>query len=325
MKRRYRLRQFLACIAALTIGAAAPASTQTRRIDSGTASMGNLAFYWHTDLNPPTPPLSSSFGTAYDTTQSTNQVHRMLIDRAKRVYFGYTVQIDGLTERSTFRLTFQPLSLTPELRQRLGDDAASWKALPVGRFPAPNTIRSGEVLELSLLSNDAWGQKVTEYVTVEEARPRPQGFQALGPTPRDFTFAPGTARDFRITDAALRLRDPRIFINGRFDSASARTFGEHSGAVAWIYLPQRGRFLLSLVPNPKNGFQRAGEIRGSSVRFTVGPDVFSVNSDGPIAPGTSPYNVYVLHQPRWKPNYPNADVDVATIGAADRMDDVLAR
>jgi hypothetical protein len=310
-------------MAALTIGIAAPASSQTRRIDSGTASMGNLAFYWHTDLNPPTPPLSSSFGTAFDTTQSTNQVHRMLIDRAQRVYFGYTVRIEGLTEPGTFRLTFQPLSLTPELRQRLGDDAAAWKALPIGRFPAPNTIRGGEVLELSLLSNDAWGQRVTEYVTVEEARPRPQGFQLVGPTPRDFTFAPGPARDFRITDAALRLRDPRIFINGRFESASARTFGEEAGAVVWIYLPQRGRFLLSLVPNVKNGFRRAGEIRGSSVRFTVGSDVFSVNSDGPLAPGTSPYTVYVLHQPKWTPSYPNADVDVAIIGAADRVEDAL--
>lgn len=323
MNRRYRSHPILAWIIAVTIGAAAPASSQTRRIDSGAASMGNLAFYWHTDLNPPTPPLSSSFGTAYDT--SANQVHRMLIDRAQRVYFGYTVQIDALAERSTFRLTFQPLSLTPELRQRLGDDAASWKAIAIGRFPAPNTIRSGEVLELSLLSNDAWGQKVTEYVTVEEARPRPQGFQTLGPTPRDFTFAPGPARDFRITDAALRLRDPRVFINGRFEPASARTFNEESGAVVWIYLPQRGRFLLSLVPNAKHGFRRAGEIRGSSVRFTVGTDVFSVNSDGPLAPGTSPYHVYVLHQPKWKPSYPNADVDVAIIGAADRMEDALAR
>ena len=323
MNERYRLRQILACIVTLTIGIVVPASSQTRRIDSGSASVGMFAFYWHTDLNPPTPPLSSSFGTAYDSTR--NQVHRMLLDRTNRVYFGYTVQIETLSEPSTFRLTFQPLSLTPELRQRLGDDAASWKALAIGRFPAPSTIRSGEVLELNLLTNDAWGQRVTEYVTVEEARPRPQGFQQLGAAPREFTFAPGTARDFTVADAGLRLREPRIFINGRFDSSSARTFGEETGAVVWIYLPQRGRFLLSLVPNAKGGFRRAGEIRGSSVRFTVGTDVFSVNSDGPIAAGTSPYNIYVLHQPKWKPSYPNANVDVATIGAADRMKDALAR
>lgn len=323
MTRRYRPHPILAWLIALTLAAAAAASSQTRRIDSGSASIGALAFYWHTELNPPTPPLSPSVGTAYDT--SANQVHRMLIDRAQRVYFGYTVRIEELAEPNTFRLTFQPLSLTPELRQRLGDDAGEWKALPIGRFPAPNTIRGGEVLELSLLSNDAWGQKVTEYVTVEEARPRPQGFQTFGPTPRDFTFAPGSARDFRITDAALRLRDPRVFINGRSDPASARTFNEEAGAVVWIYLPQRGRFLLSLVPNVRSGFRRAGEIRGSSVRFTVGTDVFSVSSDGAIAPGPSPYNIYVLHQPQWKPSYPNANVDVAIIGAADRMEDALAQ
>ena len=321
MNERYRRHQILALITALAIGVAAPASSQTRRIDSGSASMGNLAFYWHTDLNPPTPPLSSSFGTAYQA--GAGYVHRMLLDRATRVYFGYTVRIEGLTETSTFRLTFQPLALTEELQKRLGDDAASWKALAIPRFPAPSTIRSGEVLALNLLSNEAWGQTVTEYVTVEEQRPRPQGFQTLGATARDFTFAPGTARDFTVADAGLRLRDPRIFINGKFDPASARTFGEETGSVVWVYLPQRGRFLLSLVPNTKHGFRRAGEIRGSSIRFTVGKDVFSVNSDGPIAAGTSPYNVYVLHQPSWKPSYPNANVDIAIIGAADRVEDAL--
>jgi hypothetical protein len=320
MNTRYP-HQLLACIAALAIGMATPASSQTRRIDSGAASMAGFAFYWHTDLNPPTPPLSSSFGTAHES--GPGYVHRMLLDRATRLYFGYTVRIEPLAETSTFRLTFQALALTPELQKRLGDEAASWKALAIARFPAPSTIRSGEVLALNLLSNDAWGQRMTEYVTVEETRPRPQGFQTLGPTPREFTFAPGTARDFAVTDAGLRLREPRVFVNGKFEPASGRTFGEETGAVVWIYLPQRGRFLLSLVPNARSGFRRAGEIRGSSARFTVGKDVFSVSSDGAIAAGTSPYNVYVLHQPTWKPSYPNANVDVAIIGAADRVEDAL--
>jgi hypothetical protein len=311
----------LPCVAAVAIGIATSASSQTRLIDSGSALMAGFAFYWHTDLNPPTPPLSSSFGTAYES--GPDYVHRMLVDRAKRLYFGYTVRIEPLAETSTFRLAFQALTLTPELQKRLGDEAASWKALAIPRFPAPTTIRSGEVLALNLLSNVAWGQRMTEYVTVEQTRPRPQGFQTLGPTPREFTFAPGTARDFAVTDAGLRLREPRVFVNGKFDSASGRTFGEEAGAVVWIYLPQRGRFLLSLVPNAKSGFRRAGEIRGSSVRFTVGKDVFSVNSDGPIASGISAYNVYVLHQPAWKPSYPNANVDIAIIGAADRVEDVV--
>jgi hypothetical protein len=309
-------------VVALAIAMAIPAFGQTRQIDRGSATLGMFAFHWQTDLNPPTPPLASSFGTAYDET-GPNQVHRMLLDRARRVYFGYSVQIDPQAEPGTFRLTFAPLALTAELRQRLGEDASSWKALSTVRFPSPRTIRSGEVLELSLLSNDTWGQRLTEYVTVQEAL-RAEGFQPLHRA-REFTFAPGTARDFTVNDASLSLREPRIFINGRLDTAMARSFGEETGAVVWLYIPNRGRYLLSLLPNRQSGFRRAGEIRGSSLRFTIGADVFSVSSAGPIAPGTSPYNLYVLHQPKWRPTYPNANLDVATIGAADRVEDALAR
>jgi hypothetical protein len=310
------------CLVTLAIAMAQPAFGQTRQIDRGSASFGMFGFYWQTDLNPPTPPLASSFGTAYDQAFP-NQVHRMLLDRARRVYFGYTVQIEPQMDPGTFQLTFQPLSLTAELRQRLGDDASSWKALSTMRFPSPRTIRSGEVLELSLLSNDTWGQRLTEYVTVQET-PRPEGFQSLNRT-REFTFAPGTARDFTVNDASLSLRDPRIFVNGRLDAALARSFGEETGAVVWLYIPNRGRYLLSLLPNGQSGFRRAGDVRGSSLRFTAGADVVSVTSAGPIAPGTSPYNLYVLHQPKWRPTYRNANLEVATIGAADRVEDALAR
>ena len=254
----------------------------------------------------------------------------MLIDRDNRVYFGYSVRIEPLAERNTFRLAFQPLSLTASLRERLGADAASWKSLPAPRFPGPQTIRGGEVLELALLSNDAWGQRLTEYVTVQEAEQRAGGFELLNRSfefgaSREFSFEAGAARDFSVTDATLRLQDPRVFINGRFEESSSRSVGEDTGAVVWIYLPNRGRFLLSLVPNARQGFQRAGEIRGSSLRFTIGKDAYSVSNADRIASGASAYNLYVLHQPNWRPNYPHANVDVMTIGSAERVDYALAK
>ena len=285
-------------------------------------SARRFAFYWETQLNPPTPPMADgSFFSTYDESGS-NQVHRMLMDRSTRVYFGYTVRIEPQTEVNTFRLTFQPLSLTPALRNRLGDDAASWKALPSTKFPAPQVIRAGEVLELSLLSNTTRGQQLTEYVTVQEP-PRREGFGAIGSQSREFSFAAGAPRDFAIGDVTLRLQDPRVFINGRFEESSARTMGEEMGGVVWIYIPMRGRFLLAVSPNPKQGFARAGEIRGNSLRFTVGGNTYSVTSGSRIAPGTAAYNLYVLQQPDWRPTYPSANLDVISIGAADSVDYLL--
>lgn len=302
---------------------AASASAQTRRVGGGSASFSGFAFYWETQLNPPTPPLATTFGTAHDET-APGQVHRMLIDRTKRVYFGYTVRIEPLAG-NTFRLAFQPLSLTAALRERLGEDAASWTSLPAPRFPGPQTIRAGEVLELPLLANEAWGQRLTEYVTVEDPDKREEGFRALTRPSREFSFEAGRPRDFSVTDATLRVQDPRVFINGRFEESSSRSVGGQTGAVVWIYIPNRGRFLLSLVPHASQGFRRAGEIRGSSLRFSIGADSYSVSSADRIAPGASAYHLYVLHQPDWRPTYPNANLDVMTIGSADRVQDALAK
>ena len=310
---------------------AVPASTQSRRVDAGFTSMQlargqnqGFAFYWETQLNPPTPPLAdgSFFGT-YDET-APNQVHRMLLDRAKRVYFGYSVQIEPQPERNTFRLIFQPLSLTAALTKRLGDDPSSWKALPSTKFPAPQVIRSGEVLELNLLSNTSWGQQLTEYVTVQEPQRAP-GFGELNRAAREFSFAPGPPRDLAVGDIALQLREPRVFINGRFEESSGRMMSDETGAAVWIYIPKQGRFLLSAIPNPKQGFRRAGEIRGNSMRFAVGGNTYSVTCGSRIAPGTGAYNLYVLQQPDWRPTYPSADLDVVAIGAADRVEYLLAK
>jgi hypothetical protein len=98
---------------------------------------------------------------------------------------------------------------------------------------------------------------------------------------------------------------------------------DETGSVVWVYVPNRGRFLLSLVPSTRFGFRRAGEIRGSSLRFTVGGDTYSVSSSRRIAPGDAAFNLYVLHQPGWRPTYDNADLSMTIVGAADRMEDVV--
>ena len=59
-----------------------------------------------------------------------------------------------------------------------------------------------------------------------------------------------------ITEFALA--DFRISVNGKILDASTRVGGAISGAALWLYLPERGRFVLSLVPNPGLGFRRGG-------------------------------------------------------------------
>jgi|SRR5688572_3739112 len=302
-----------------------PALGQSVRIDGGVVSQERFGFYWETRLSPGTPPLSDSFTTR--TTEEPGVIHRILLDRAGRVFVGYTVRITVLTESpNIYQVRFERLAMTSEMSRRvMGDDASSWRQLPQSQWgpPAPQNIRGGDVLQLNLLTSAATGQWVIDYVTVQEPSRRSIGFT---PVPeRRFSFAPGPSRDFRTDDVELTIEAPRLTINGKLDPSTAKRFDDVSGGVVWIYTGRRGRYILSLVPRPELGFRRAGEIRGSSLSFIMGNEEFKLSSGARIAPGQAAFNLYVLHDPDWKPTYPNADLDAFIMGAADRPEALLRK
>jgi hypothetical protein len=43
----------------------------------------------------------------------------------------------------------------------------------------------------------------------------------------------------------------------------------------------------------------------------------------PITAAGAAFNLYGLREPAWKPNYPNADTSVFTMGGADRPEALL--
>jgi len=57
----------------------------------------------------------------------------------------------------------------------------------------------------------------------------------------------------------------------------------------------------------------------------LGSDTFTLSAGRGIAPGQAPFNLYVLHQPEWKPSYPNADVGAFNMGSADSAQSLLRR
>jgi hypothetical protein len=177
---------------------------------------------------------------------------------------------------------------------------------------------------LRLLTNSATNQAVVDYVTVQEPSRVFRGFNTPA-RDREFAFAPGPARDFRTDDVQLSLQAPRLSINGKLDETSAQRYDAVSGAVVWFYAAKRGRYILSLAPRPELGFRKAGEVRGSSLSFTLGNDTFTVSTGGRIAPGQAPFNLYVLHEPEWKPSYTFADLNVFVMGADDRAESLLRK
>ena len=299
-----------------------PVFAQSMRINGGSVSQDKFGFYWETHLQPPTPPMSDTFTAdgylAVTADSSTGVIHRIMLDRSRRLFVGYDAIVEPLEEANTYRVTFRQLAMTPEwVRKLLGDNPSSWTQLPTRGWglPAPQQIRGGEVISLTLLTNNTTRQTVFDYVTVQEPARKFMGFQTV--PERRFAFAPGTARDFKAEDVQMSLQSPRLSINGRLDATTAGRYDDVSGSLVWFYTAKRGRFILSLTPRPELGFRKAGEVRGSSLSFVVGNDTFTLSTGGRIAPGEAPFNLYVLHDPTWKASYPNADLTAFIMGSAD--------
>ena len=122
----------------------------------------------------------------------------------------------------------------------------------------------------------------------------------------------------------LRLDDFRISVNGTVLDASTRVGGSISGAALWFYVPERGRFVMSLLPNPKLGFRRAGEVTNALLSFTEGSDRYDIKSTSRIVPADGRFNLYVLHDPEWRPTGDEANSPII-VGAADRAEWLTAK
>jgi hypothetical protein len=289
-----------------------PLFAESRRLMGGSAGGKNYQFFYSTFLEPDMPALGSMGG---GTIGGEGTIHRFMSDKRQRVYFGYDVTIENLTEPNTYRITFS--QLTPEsLLDILIDGGAGWTQLPAPDWggPAIRTIRAGEVLALDLLTNSATGQKIVDYITVKGP--------SFDPDWR-FVYETGTPGDFRPEDAALDLMTPHITVTTPQGASTIPTGLVMYGPAVWFYLPMHGRFILSLTPRPELGFVKAGEIRGTTLTFNIGNDTFNLVSAGRIAPGQRPFNLYVLHQPDWWP--PDGNVSIWAGGSAATPEELIGR
>jgi hypothetical protein len=91
--------------------------------------------------------------------------------------------------------------------------------------------------------------------------------------------------------------------------------------VVWLYVKGRGRFVLSLVPNEKLGFRKDGVVSGDGLLFRDGPAEIRVECSGQIAPGPGAYNLYVVHEPGWRPS----DGALTTMGSADKPEFIIGK
>jgi len=236
------------------------------------------------------------------------RIHRIVLDRSQKRYFAYDVIIESAEGAQNVQVRFEPFSLSAAEVAEMQAVDSTWTAIPLLKYPFVPRARAGDTIAIDVLENRATGQKVVDYLTLNRSN--------AGVT---VNVPPVPLRDLSADDVELQLENLRISVNGSVVDASTRFGGSISGPAVWFYTPERGRFVLSLRPNSKLGFRRAGEVSERSLSFTEGQDRFDIQTTSRIAPAGGRFNLYVLHDPTWQPSSNDSNVPLL-VGAADRAE-----
>jgi hypothetical protein len=208
---------------------------------------------------------------------------RFVRDNFLHVYASYAVTVEMLAEMGKYRATF---SVSPRENDVKLPASEEWKVVAPSQFPVPQVLDEGETIRVELYQDARSGQQIVEYLHV--------GKQS------SIAMRKEAAHDSYAEDAQFAFTQPHLKANGTpFDPALLPD--TLSGPVVWAYVPGFGRYVLSFLPHPEQGFDLAGEVAGNSLIFTVAGNMIRVDCADRIASGSGTYNVYALLDSAWQP------------------------
>jgi hypothetical protein len=225
-------------------------------------------------------------------------IHRLLVDAEGNYVFGYDLVVEPVAASKQFKVSLNPLSaeFEEQLRARLPAMAAANRAgQSVSTLPRPadmQLVEDGDAFALDLLVNPQTGVKIVDVVKVSFDRAR------LRITPPSSV----PLRDFTLGNVELAVRDYKLTINGELVGGGGGGRGKPArgcaGALVWFHVPERGRFIFSLIPHEGYDFQKIGRIENNKISFSLGGDTYEWTSSAPVV-GTSGgnWNLWVLHDP----------------------------
>jgi len=229
---------------------------------------------------------------------------RFIDDPAHKRSFGYDVRLSPSADGSTAEIRIEPLHAAKHAVQN------GWTqfGLPAGlpKYPVIPNLSVGDTVALDLLVNPSTSQKIVDYITLEREPARER------------------AHDFSVADVQLFLDRPQVLSNGKLLESTADFRGKTAGAVVWLYIAGRGRFVFSLFPNPKLGFRDSGVVAANTLTFRDGTTEFRVECMSAVAPGKGPYSLYVVHEPGWRPRGAPFPQNIQ-FGMADRPESIVEK
>ncbi|MDQ1560370.1 MAG: hypothetical protein QOD32_3430 [Pyrinomonadaceae bacterium] len=236
-------------------------------------------------------------------------VHRVLVDAEGAFVFGYDLVVEPVAASKQFKVSVKPMSAEFEEQLRARQTAAGAQRAPqnISTLPRPadaQLIDDGDAFALDLLVNPQTGVKIVDVVKVSFDRARLWSAPPRRSVP---------LRDFTLGNVELAMRDYKLTVNGELVGGGR---GKHArgfaGALIWFYVPERGRFIFSLIPHEGYDFQKVGRIENNKISFTLGGDVYEWTSSAPVVGASGGnWNLWVLHDAAYVSDFDSQEQIVA--------------
>ncbi len=222
--------------------------------------------------------------TGIDRTEGKTVLRRFVRDGLRQVYVRYAATVETLPD-GTYRVSFGPSSDPTPAGVYPGAD---WEVRGPATYPVPQIVRDGDSVRIELYANRS--RTLADYVHVGRAD--------------RMVLRQEAPRDYYAEDAEFSISQPRFRVNGVTRDAVAALPETIRGPVLWVYVPGRGRYVLSLHAHPALGFKNAGEAAGNSLTFSADGNVFRIDTAERIAAGSGTYTLRVLPDLGWEPADP---------------------
>lgn len=240
-------------------------------------------------------------------------IHRILRDPDGRFVFGYDLWVSGDAAEKRFKVAVRPLATELVTSLRGNEAPASEGSSTFPRATEAQTLNDGGEFSVDLLINKNTGIKIIDVVKVSFDRSR------LG------NENPGVrARDFSLDAVAMEMRDYSLLLNDQLIATGKSKTGS-AGALLWIYIPGRGRFIFSLVARADYPFQKAGTVAANRIEFSLNGDHYQWLSSSPILHEEGTWNLWVLPDPHYVPLMgAGADPPAQEKGVLEKLDQKIS-
>jgi hypothetical protein len=249
-----------------------------------------------------------------------NIMHRIITDWKNKLFFGYDIVVAPQPEKNKFKLSFKPLSINPSKYVTLSNspgvdfhkppvevietDKFATRSLP--KYPDDMLVEDGDTITLELLENPQTKIKISDVIKIAAATAKGGDIFSDKKPPRDFT----------IDDVELQLTKLEVFVNSEKIGIGG---GGMSGANIYIYLPDKGRFIMSPFPRKGFNFQKIGIVENNKISFTFNGDNYKFVSATPVLGLGGKWNIWILHDADYRSSY-NLSPNSYEQGAADKIE-----